>query len=101
MSAAVTVTVSIGRNIGSVPMPGPEWRRFRRTVSEALAGGPVFVRDARTVGQWEGVSEESRTWVASVDTDAVDVLLQSMRCLARAYCQDAIAVTVGHTVLAS
>ena len=95
-----TVTVSIGRNVGNVPMPGPEWRRFRRTVSDALANGTVFVKDARTVGEWDGIAEESRTWVASVDSEVVPSLVEFLGGLAREYSQDDIAVTVGETVLA-
>lgn len=99
MSAA-TVTVSIGRNVGAVPMPVDVWRRFRRDVAGYLASGDVFVSDARTVGRWDGVAEESRTWVASIASSDVPSIVSAMAALARAYRQDAIAVSVGQTTLA-
>lgn len=82
-------------------MPLGEWRRFRRDVRGALGDVRTYVADARTVGEWGGVPEESRTWVAPVATADVPALVSAMAELAARYRQDAIAVTVGTTTLAA
>ena len=98
---SATVTVSIGRNVEDVPMPLAEWRRFRADVRRALGGVRPYVSDARTIGEWAGVAEESRTWVAPIAAQDVQTLVASMADLATRYRQDAIAVTVGTTTLAA
>ena len=95
------VTISIGRNIGAEPMPDRRWLMFREAVWEALdtADATVHVGDAKSIGEWEGIAEDSATFVAEVPPDNVPALLQDIRELCGPYGQDAIAVTVGRTFL--
>ena len=102
-----TVTVSIGRNIGAVPMPEQSWADFTSDVESVLRlyCSTFFVSAAWSMGSWEGVEEESRTWVAELNSegdepDPADRLEKSLSFLATVYLQDAIALTVGSTVLA-
>ena len=99
-----TVTVSIGRNVGNVPLSAGQWDRFRAAVAEGVNfhTSDRYVEDALSFGAWEGVEEESRTWVAllAADYDRVPELTRYLAAIARAYGQDAIAVTTGVTVLA-
>ena len=96
-----TVTVSIGRRIGTGDnLPTLEWRRFRAEVEGA-------VRDAASIvyfaglggGVFEGVFEESATWVADVDPAAVPALDARLARYAAHYGQESIARTVGETAL--
>lgn len=98
-----TITVSIGRNVGSVPLPVSAWDAFRWDVDHEIRAycGTVYVSDAVCVGEWDGITEESRTWVAAWDLPyAPGPLVNRLAILAGRYGQDAIAVTTGTTVLA-
>src|SRR5688572_25182850 len=58
-----TVTVSIGRNVGSTPMPAVEWDDCRRAVLDlAFTFGAVHFRGSG-IGEYDGVQEESYTVV--------------------------------------
>ena len=98
----VTVTISIGRGIGDSPMSARKWREFRADVRGALhsAGGTLYVDSAKSIGEWEGVREESATFVAGdIPADNVPALMDHMREFCERYDQDAIAFTVGETYL--
>lgn len=98
-----TVTVSIGRNVGSTPLRQHEWDAFTSDVHGTLANycDTFYVTAAESVGYWDGIAEDSRTWVAETDSpEAPDALVRTLAIVARLYRQDAIAVTTGTTVLA-
>lgn len=99
----VTVTISIGRNVGDQPMPASEWRKFRAHVRDSLAlcGGCVHVDAAHSVGEWDGKPEDSATWVAAIPADTVEELRVDLRLFCAIYDQDAIALTIGDTDLVS
>lgn len=102
MQATATVTVSIGRGLpdgGSMRLG--EWDAFRQDVRDrlALVSAEVYVDAARSVGEWEGVPEESATWVALIPADNITALRGAIRAMAVRYRQDAIALTVGTTEL--
>jgi hypothetical protein len=59
----------------------------------------VFVDGAESIGEWEGVEEESRTWVADVGNHSRNYLIGWLSGTAAAFEQDAIALTVGETIL--
>lgn len=105
-----TVTITIGRNWGAgaredakgTPMSDAMWGHFQTNIDRLLvrAIATVFVARAIGHGGWDGVDEESATWVAGVDeADDVSFLSRELAQLARLYLQDAIALTVGQTEL--
>lgn len=96
-----TVTISVGRNVRSTPMRAREWQAFTSDVARLLEhyGAVVYVDGATSVGTWGGVREASCTWVATLSGDKVKHLRARLAQLAGAYCQDAIAMTVGKTEL--
>jgi hypothetical protein len=97
-----TVTISIGRGVpGGGDMFADEWDDFRNDVRGVLEtfGATVYVDAAQSVGEWEGVAEESATWVAAVPSDCVEWLRGSLGVLRERYQQDAIALTIGETTL--
>lgn len=98
----VTVTLSIGRNVGDTPMDDERWDAFRdgvRTLLLDVVDGTLHVNAARSEGQWLGVFEESSTFVAEVPQSLLTVLRLGVANLRNWYEQDAIAVTLGKTEL--
>jgi hypothetical protein len=97
----VTVTISIGRNVDDAPMSATAWSRFRADVRESLnlCDGTLYVDAAQSVGEWEGVREDSATFVAAVSLDCVPLIRADLHGLCLTYGQDAIALTVGTTEL--
>lgn len=96
-----TVTISIGRNVNDRPMSAALWAGFTLDVQTLLENveAEIFVRTAKSEGVWDGVSEDSYTWVASVDAAYLSALEVNLSRLADTYLQDAIALTVGTTTL--
>ena len=102
-----TVTVTIGRNVGTDPLPAEDWNDFvfgtRRAVevvtSELWAQGP-------SRGSWDGVSEDAFFFygpVAAMTDDVVPALIRHLRALlsvlATRYRQEAIGLSVGEPEL--
>lgn len=109
-----TITVSLGRNVGAEPMHDTVWQAFRAEAWN-IVDFPVWASEGQIVftgtgeGRWKGddgvtVLEEAYTIVAVVpdeDADLVgEAIERSAARLAVKYGQEAIAVTVGATVLA-
>lgn len=96
-----TVTISIGRNVGEAPMSAREWRKFRGRIGRLVedVAEEVYVTDAKCVGSWEGIPEESRTWVALIGKHSEVYVLDIVTILAGMFGQDVIAVTFGETHL--
>lgn len=96
-----TVTISIGRNVGDQPMSADKWRRFRADIGRRLraAGANVFVDTAVSTGTWDGVREQSATWVASVEANRLETIRVGLERACRLFQQDAIALTIGQTEL--
>lgn len=96
-----TVTVSIGRNVGSQPMSDNDWTNFISVVGASIKrdANAVFVDAAASRGEWDGIAEDSRTWVADIDEWDLGALRGSLAEWARTFMQDAIAFTVGATEL--
>jgi hypothetical protein len=95
------VTVAIGRNIDNEPMSARSWRAFQNDVQAALHSaaepGPTFSAKYRGEGQWQGVREQSVVFSASFEGVTIDreALSGALASIARAYQQDAVALTVG------
>jgi hypothetical protein len=95
------VVVAVGREIDRVPVGLDAWRSVRdRLLSRvAAAGAHIYTRDALGHGRWEGRSEESVTVAGGVDPSRLQWVLDAAESLRLEHQQDAIAVTVGVTVL--
>lgn len=98
--------ISAGRNIGNMPMSNGQWSGMREQLSDALRAvdAEVFTRDAIGNGEWldglgRTISEESVTYVASIDDKQLPVMENLLRGIARANLQDAIALMVGNSIL--
>lgn len=106
MSDTVTVCISIGRgaHVAQQPLSADDWRAFRnqvRTILTEVIDGTVHVDDAQSVGEWNGVSEDSATFVAEVPQQALSVLRAGLRLVGRTWGQEAIALTIGQTEFVS
>lgn len=95
-----TATISIGRNVGDKPLSADRWLAFRYAIRQGLGDdATVYVDGATSVGEWQGVSEESATWVADITPERASVLSGHLAKVALDYGQDAIALTLGETRL--
>jgi hypothetical protein len=96
-----TATISIGRGGLDRRLSDIAWREFSRSVRSLLnhIDATVFVDGAESIGEWEGVAEESRTWVADIGDRAPAFITGWLAVTAAAFEQDAIALTIGETTL--
>jgi len=96
-----TITISIGRGGNERKMPFSRWLDFAQHIRVLLSktDSEIYVDAAESIGEWEGVKEDSLTWVASVDEDRLDFARGFIRQTAEIYNQDAIALTIGETEL--
>lgn len=113
-----TLTITIGRNIGLAydnnllglrageQMPKRYWDEFRDDVDTAVLSRtqkPMHREVHGGVGYWEGSPEESLklTYVYQNehDYDLVHTLRDRLRDIARNFWQDAIALSIGETIL--
>lgn len=104
-----SIRISMGRNVGSVPMSGKQWFLFSRSalaILESETAGLLSpgseIETHRGEGIWAGVREESTILSAYVDrVPSLEVLQQRLGGLAVAYGQDAIALSVSDTIFCS
>jgi hypothetical protein len=98
-----TAVISIGRGSGASELGEGMWETFARSVRNVLAlpevGATVFVDGAESVGEWQGESEQSLTWVAQVDDGCRRLFQARLSLFAVLFDQDAIALTWGETEL--
>jgi hypothetical protein len=87
-------------------MSNGQWQGMREQLSDALRAvdAEVFTRDAIGNGEWldglgRTISEESVTYVASIEDKQLPVMENLLRGIARANLQDAIALMVGNSIL--
>ena len=102
MASTITATVSIGRGAHAAqePLDDRQWQAFRDALAVLLTtvvDGTIHVFDAASVGEWDGQSEDSSTFVAEIPVSALASLRHGLRFLASIYGQEAIALTLGHT----
>lgn len=102
------ITVTIGRNVGETPMSDASWAEYRSDVAALLDDLATFVVNPtfefhNGYGEWHGVAEDSHkaTLMSTHEFDQSDIswLRRSLSHLCRKYEQDAIALTVGTSVL--
>ena len=96
-----TATISIGRGGGERRLSDGEWDSFTGSIGSLLShiGATVFVKAAESIGEWEGVPEESRTWVADIGDYSHSFIIGWLEMTAGVFEQDAIALTIGETTL--
>lgn len=93
---STTVTVSIGRNVGDEPMSQDRFDSFRDATWTTLEGHGAVIHFVGTgTGYWDGGTEQSITFVASIEN--VAGLYRALELLAFNFDQDAIALTTGTT----
>lgn len=96
-----TVVITLGRNVGGVPMRLSRWRSFQLDIKWSLddVGATIIQapsfdskRSHDQVGQWEGNEEAACAFVAVMchDYGLVEVLRSQLAILANVYQQDAI-----------
>lgn len=97
-----THTITIGRNIGDIPLSNHRWKGFKSCIESfiELHEGEIFVNSSGH-GTWineEGqeIKEENQTFVFS---SCLFLDLVHLKRLARLFRQDAIALTTGSTQL--
>lgn len=95
------VTVTIGRNVGDVPLPAERWNEFvsrTRAVVEQSTDDLWAVAPYR--GSWDGVSEDAVLFYGSVGSDEVTTSLrEALRNLASYYDQEAVGLAIGDSEL--
>jgi hypothetical protein len=96
-----TATISIGRGGGDRRLSDNLWSAFTDNIRDLLneCGATVFVDAAESIGEWEGVAEESRTWVADTGETERFWIMGWLSGTAHTFEQDAIALTIGATTL--
>ena len=98
----MNVTISIGRNVGNVPLPTREWDSFvgaidflvAALVDQSQSTVAQVVQFGYVDGYWNGDREDSYTiTVADVDPTLEEALANSLRVECIHYSQDSIAAT--------
>lgn len=96
-----TATISIGRGGGERRLSDLSWAEFTIHINRLFydISAIVFVNAAESIGEWDGVAEESRTWVADIGSVSRDFITGWLEMTALTFEQDAIALTIGTTTL--
>ena len=96
----MNVTISIGRNVGKVPLPTQEWDSFVGAIDRLVAALVDKSTNAQVVqvgfvnGWWNGDRENSYTiTVADADPTLEEALANGLRVECIRYRQDSIAAT--------
>lgn len=101
-----SITITIGRNIGTAPMPAEQWAQFvEDATADLLAAVPSDIVETHYgTGEWDGITEESCKITVLRHAEPTDAMLDELRRYmsenARLYDQDAIAITIGKSELA-
>lgn len=99
------ITVTIGRNVGNIPMSLTLWEQFKGDVeADMLAAVPSDIVETHFgTGVWDGVEEESAKITLLRHSEPTAAMLAKLRAYlsksARHYGQDAIALTIGQSEL--
>ncbi len=104
MLTTVTVSIGQGAHASQEALSIAEWQEFRRLVGTLLSevvDGTVHVNGALGRGEWKGVPEVSATFVADVPQGTLGTIRAGLKFLAKAYGQECIALTLGHTEFVS
>lgn len=104
MDAITTVTVTIGRNIGSEPMDSDRWEAFQEDIRTILGQGvgreSSWIETHYGVGEWDGVREESaKITILDADKSHMIGVHAPLRQVCETYGQDAVALATGLSIL--
>jgi hypothetical protein len=98
-----TITVTIGRNVGSEPMEQSEWNAFVWETRETIEiVSPELWANAAHRNSWNGTSEDSFIFYGPLfdETDAtVEFLRNRLETIATKFRQDAIGLSIGDSEL--
>lgn len=94
------VTLTIGRNVGFVPMDETKWTNFKNATKRLIR---EIYTEADTKGVWinsdkEEIHEDSYIVYGTTEMSELD-LLAELHLLTQMYQQDAIGYLIGHTGL--
>lgn len=93
-----TQVVTIGRNVGNVPMTAEAWRSFKSEVRRTLSRYGTIIQDpldGHQAGCWEGqVCEDAATFVVLCPSSHSQASRPALRGLAAKYRQEAIGLIV-------
>ena len=101
-----TITISVGNNSKEGYLTPNQWEHFARHINsmfdsltgdESVTRPEVYVKAAPSIGEWDGQSELSLTWVAGVDDRSLEAVRGWLEVSATMFKQQAIALTVGTT----
>lgn len=96
--ASITVTVSLGRNVGVHAMSEESWQRFTTEATRVVRNLSETVHFVGYgVGTYNGTEEESYTVVATSIVPSLAAMRSELGLLAMVNGQDSIAVTSGAT----
>ena len=102
-----TITVTIGRNIGSSPMDAKQWWNFQQSLLKICEIGNVYFAGSSDSGKWrmktedEGTTEDSFNVVFSLVVGEIPRLKRQLTTLKQTYKQESIALTIGDFIGAS
>ena len=90
--------ITIGRNIGTKPMPTERWRKFVASIEQLVRthGGVVYLT-AFGMGSWQDVIEEAA--VITFEVRDISAIISRLPWHAMIYQQDAIALLIGSITL--
>ena len=94
--ASETIVISAGRNVLTTPMSDADWNFMHRTIENMLENTHAIIVTNRAlgVGQYEGMSEESVTYVALVHNSTLGAIEEALSATARLFGQESIAMMV-------
>ena len=96
-----TIVISAGRNILTEPMSAQEWELLQKNIDFILEENHaiVFTRRAIGAGDYEGMKEESVTYVAEIHETRLSDIERVLSKLAGLFKQESIALmVVGQTI---
>ena len=93
--AGSTLTVTIGRNVGTTPLEESMWDKFTARVLDVIATvDPDLTFTYNGVGEWDGTREDSRA-IMAVNTKSVADIGAELHRVAKEFGQDAINLVTG------
>lgn len=100
-----SISITIGRNVGDQPMNEKRWSMFKNEITSQITGLNMEITVSNTgIGEWDGIKEEN--FIAKgirekpFADDETDRLAKNLSVLSAKYGQDAIAYSVGSSMLA-
>ena len=94
-----TITVTIGRNIGSSPMDSQKWWNFQQSLLKICEVGKVYFAGSSMKN--EGITEDRFNAVFSLVVGEIPRLKRKLTTLKKTYKQESIALTIGDFIGAS